>query len=115
LRITLIIQSVIAALVAAIAAWHGGTAGLWAALYGGATALVNSALLAWRMHRGRRRISSDPQRHLRSFMASSLERLAAIIVLLVAGFGPLGLAPGYLVAGFVAVQLGLVVAAVFNR
>lgn len=75
-------------------------------LGGGAVALTNTLLLAWRM-RGDT-ADRSAQRHLWTFYRSSLERFFVVGALLAVGMGPLGFKPLPLVAGFVLGQMALV-------
>jgi hypothetical protein len=95
--------------VLAMLIWKGGWMAL-AAGYGGMAAVLNSALLYWRWAQGTRRFHSDPDRHLRAFYRSSMERFLMVGLWLAAGLALLGLAPLALVAGFVAGQLAWMIA-----
>lgn len=95
--------------VLALALWQGWEAG-FAAAYGGLAAMLNSGLLYWRWAQGTRRFHSDPDRHLRSFYRSSMERFLMVGLWLAAGLAVLGLAPLALVVGFVAGQLAWLIA-----
>lgn len=79
-----------------------------AVLAGGAVALTNSLLLAWRMRGDRRTGDRSPQGHLWTFYRSSLERFLVVASLLAIGIGPLGFKPLPLLAGFVLGQMALV-------
>lgn len=93
----------------------GGLSGAVAALYGAGVAVVNTLLLAWRMHRGKVPVQADAYAHLRSLYRAWLERLAAIIFLLAAGLGLLELAAGALLAGFIVGHLGFLLVVLLNR
>lgn len=94
-------------LLTALALGHWkGPAAAGAALYGGAAALANSALLWWRHRQGERQIHSDAARHLRSLYRSSLERVIVVSVWLGLGLGGWGLDATAMLAGFV---IGLLV------
>jgi F0F1-type ATP synthase assembly protein I len=95
--------------VLAMLVWKGGELAL-AAGYGGLAAVLNSAMLYWRWVRGTRRFHSDPERHLRSFYRSSLERFMMVGLWMAAGLAWIGLAPLALVVGFVAGQLAWLIA-----
>ncbi len=86
-----------------------------AVMFGGAVALLNSALLAWRWHRGLRDYHCDGERHLRSFYRSSLERFFVVAVSLVAGLALFGLDPLPLLTGFIVGQLAWVIAAAARK
>lgn len=105
----LTVQVVLIALAAAGGFYLGGLPAAEAALFGGAIALINTLLLAWRLHRGRRPLHADPGRHLRSFYASAIERFATVALLFAAGIGLLDLMPGALIAGFIVGQLALLI------
>lgn len=79
-----------------------------AMLAGGAVALTNTLLLAWRMRGDPRSADQSAQGHLWTFYRSSLERFFVVASLLVTGMGPLGFKPLPLLAGFVLGQLALV-------
>jgi hypothetical protein len=99
-------------LVVAVAVAYGGIAGAESArgaAFGGGIALANGLLLFWRYHRGNQS-HADPGRHLRSFVASAIERFVMVAALFAIGFGILKLAPLPLLIGFIAVQAGLLVA-----
>ncbi len=104
----LLLQALLGLAVAAGAFFLAGWPSAVAAVYGCSVALVNLALLVWRMHRGKH-AHTDAHRHLRSAYLASAERLAMVIVLLAIGFGVLELAPFALLAGFIAGQLGLLI------
>lgn len=77
-------------------------------LAGGAVALTNTLLLAWRMRGNPRSADRSAQGHLWTFYRSSLERFFVVGALLAAGMGPLGFKPLPLLAGFVLGQMALV-------
>lgn len=101
---------IVLATVLALGYWKGPAAA-GAALYGGAAALANTALLWWRLRQGERRIHSDAGRHLRSFYRSSLERIIVVSVWLTLGLGGWGLEATPMLAGFVIGLLAWVIAA----
>lgn len=86
-----------------------GMAAAVAMLAGGAVALANTLLLAWRMRGDKDAPSLNAQQHLRTFYRSSLERFFVVMLLLAVGMGPLALQPLPLLAGFVLGQLALIV------
>jgi ATP synthase protein I len=102
-----LLQGLLAGAVAAAAWAYQGGAGAAAAIYGGGTAVANTAILAWKIRRGKRQPQGDAYRQLREIYFSSAQRLAALIVLLAVGFGVLKLEPLALLAGFIAGQIGL--------
>ncbi len=85
-----------------------------AALYGGAAALSNSLLLAWRAHQAKTRAGTDPHRHLRTAYLSAVERLVIVALVLGAGLGALRLEPLPLLAGFAAGQLALLISGIWT-
>jgi F0F1-type ATP synthase assembly protein I len=111
----LLTQGAVGMVAAALAFHVGGGAGVVAALYGTAVAMVNTLLLVWRMHNPRPAAADDAYRQLRGFYRSSAERLAATVVLLAAGFGPLKLAAGALLGGFIVGYLGFLVSVLFGN
>ena len=86
-----------------------------AMLAGGAAALTNTLLLAWRMRDDPRSADRTAQGHLWTFYRSSLERFFVVGSLLATGMGPLGLKPLPLLAGFVLGQLALIVFSLIMR
>ena len=80
------------------------------ASFGGCIALANGLLLYWRYKRGGRHPHADPNRHLRSFFASTIERLFVVAVLFAVGIGVLKLTPLPLLLGFIAGQAALLIA-----
>lgn len=107
-RSTLIVQAVLVLVTAGFFAATDSVASFVAALYGGAVAVVNAALLAWRLQQGKRHMHADGIRHLKSFCQSGVERLVAVLGLLAVGFGFLKLVPLPLLMGFVAGQVGFI-------
>jgi len=105
-RGTLVAQIVLVFVAVGFFAATDGVASFLAALYGGAVAVVNTALLAWRLQQGKRHMHADGIRHLKSFYRSGVERLVAVLGLLAVGFGFLKLVPLPLLMGFVAGQVG---------
>ncbi len=94
-------QAVLVVAVAAIYfALRGGSEAL-AALYGGAIALTNSALLAWRSSQADRAVGLDAHQSLGFLVRSALERYAAIALLFALGMGLLELTPLPMLIGFV--------------
>lgn len=105
MRTILSIQVFIAAGAASVGYLYGGTPAAYAALFGASIALSNSLLLAWRLHRGKRPLHADAQRHLRSLYFSSLERWFVVGSLLAIGLGALKLPPMPFIAAFVTGQM----------
>ncbi len=82
-----------------------------AALYGGATAMVLSALLAWRMRR-----ASRPGAGFTGLYLGALERMVFVAAAFVLALAVLKLAPLALIVGFVGAELAYYVAAgLFRR
>lgn len=105
------VQGVVVLLTAlGIGLWATPAAG-WAALYGGAAALANTALLVWRHRQGEHDHHCDGARHLKSFYHSSLERFFVVGVWLALGLGGWKLEAAPMLAGFVLGLLAWVIAA----
>lgn len=92
-----------------------GTEVAIALLAGGAIALTNGLLLAWRMRGNRHTVRQSAQRHLWVFYLSSVERFLAVLVLLALSLGPLNMKPLPLILGFVLGQLALVFSTLILR
>lgn len=108
-------QAVLVPLVAlAYGAFAGFEAGL-AALYGVLTALAVSAVLVGREQQSMRHPEWDQHRLMKQFIRTGVERLAVLIVLLVAGLGVLKLAPLPMLLGLVLAQLAWLAAATGRR
>jgi len=104
MRTILSIQALIIPVAAALGYLHGGVPAAQAAVFGAGTALSNTGLLVWRLHRSKRHLHADAHRHLRSFYFSTLERFFVVGGLLAIGLGALQLTPLPLLAAFVAGQ-----------
>lgn len=107
LRRVFMTQSIIVAVVAAVALVMKGGSSASGALFGGGIALANTALLgwhAWRVERGR---ALSAQHSLQALIRCALERYTAVALLFALGLGVLKLAPGPLLLGFVAALAGL--------
>lgn len=94
-------QAVVTLAVAAcfyVMAWvpQGG----WSALYGGAVAMIVSALLAWRVAR-----ASRPGASVAGLYLSTLERMAIVVAAFVVALAVLELAPLAMIAGFVGAEI----------
>lgn len=107
-------QFVVAVTGAAISFFFFGEAAARAVFFGGAVALANSLLLAWRMHIGALRPGHSPGQELARLVRSSVERFLMVALLIAAGLGWLKLMPAALLAGFVLGQLTLVVSAIIS-
>lgn len=97
----LVTQAVVTLVVAAcfyIMAWV--PSGGWSALYGGAVAMVVSALLAWRVARAAR-----PGAGVAGLYLSTLERMAIVAAAFVLALAVLELAPLALIAGFIGAEI----------
>ncbi|MDH3451399.1 MAG: ATP synthase subunit I [Gammaproteobacteria bacterium] len=84
---------------ALFSAAQGAEDGL-AALYGGATALLNVQLLRWRKNQVRTRRGLTARASLVTFFASALERFVLVAALLALGLGWIELQPLALLIGF---------------
>lgn len=87
-----------------------GVTGVAAALYGGAVAMVVSALLAWRMRR-----ASRPGAGAAGLYLGALERMVFVAAAFVLALAVLRLAPLELIVGFVGAELAYYMAAAFLR
>jgi F0F1-type ATP synthase assembly protein I len=93
-----------------VVAPHFGASVLW----GGMAAMVNLALLAWRMIFGDRPTYSAGQ-HLRSMYRSSLERFFIVTSLLAIGMLKLKLAAAGVILGFLVGQLLLAIVPIMRE
>jgi ATP synthase protein I len=107
IRRVLLVQTLLIALTATVLWLIRGGPMAGSFVFGGVAALANTLLLLWRMTRKHMQHDSNAGRQLRSFYFSSVERFVVVSLLLVAGIGPLHLAPVALVAGFVVGQVAL--------
>lgn len=85
---------------------YTGLGAALAALYGGATGMVVSALLAWRMNRAAR-----PGAGVAGLYLSALERMVFVAAAFVLAFVVLKLQPLGLIAGFIGAELAYYIAA----
>ena len=108
----LFFPAVVMALVASAAYVVAGPGAAKGALFGGFVAVCNAGMIGWRMGRGGN--DPDAHRHLQLAYRASVERFLLVCALLAAGLGLLRLAPLYLVGGFVAGQLALMVSSVLT-
>jgi hypothetical protein len=104
----------VAVLASALVAWLTWALQFWPFIYGGAVAMANAGLLAWRWNKGLHEYHCDAQRHLKSFHRSLMERFFVVALLLAVGFvyrlvEP-GLQPLAMLSGFVVGQLAWVIA-----
>ena len=79
------------------------------ALFGGAMAAINVALLNWRRHQADHGRALTAGQSLWALYRSAIERFALVIALFALGMGGLRLAPLPLLTGFIVGQLGLLV------
>ena len=105
-RKVLIGQCVLVLIVAASCAVYSGTAAATAALYGGAIAMLNAGLLAWRVHRAGQQATSHPKWGQLNLYIGLLERLAITAAGFVLGLVVLRLPAWPQVAAFALAQLG---------
>lgn len=105
MRMILSIQAMVVILAAGVGYLYGGTPATQAALFGAGTALSNTLLLVWRLHRGKRPVHADAHRHLRAMYFSTLERFFVVGCLLAIGIGALQLMPLPLLAAFITGQM----------
>lgn len=110
-----LVQAGLAPIFALAAAGIGGNEVGLAVLYGALVALVVSAVLVWRERQSMRHPEWDQHRLLKVFVRAGLERLVLLVVLLIAGFGVLKLAPLPLLLGLVLAQFAWLVVATTRR
>lgn len=108
-------QAVVAAIAAALAYFYLNEAAARAAWFGGAVAVSNTLLLAWRIRTGARESTRSPHHELAKLVRSSVERFFVVALLIAAGLGWLKLMPAPLLAGFVLGQLALVVSTLISE
>jgi len=80
--------------------------------YGCFVSLSNTLLLAWRYKQGKYRASLNAGWALRQAYRTAIERYMLIVFLLAVGYKLLGLLPFWMLAGFVAGQVGWILALV---
>ncbi len=85
-----------------------------AAWFGGAVALANTMLLAWRMRNSSHEPGQEPRRELARLVRSSMERFFMVSLLIAAGLGWMKLMPLPLLAGFALGQLTLMVSTIIS-
>ncbi len=110
-----LVQAGLAPIFALAAAAMGGYGVGLAVLYGALVAWVVSAVLVWRERQSMRHPEWDQHRLLKVFVRAGLERLVLLVVLLIAGFGVLKLAPLPLLLGLVLAQFAWLVVATTRR
>ncbi|MBY0579066.1 MAG: ATP synthase subunit I [Burkholderiales bacterium] len=103
------IQIIIAIISATTAYFLDNPLAAKSVLWGAFASLANGLMLAWNIGE-RFDANRSPGTHLGAMYRSSIERYIVVMLLLVAGLRLLGLAPLYVVAGFVAGQVGFVAA-----
>lgn len=79
-------------------------------MWGSSASLANGIMLAWKVREASGAENCSPGEHLKAMYRASLERYAVAILLLALSLGAMGLAPQFVVAGFVVGQVGLVAA-----
>lgn len=84
-----------------------------AVLSGGAVAVLNGALLAWRMHQATLRSAHDAHLQLRLMYFYAAERFLVVVALLGLCLAVLKLSPLAVLGGFVAGQAALLAARLF--
>ena len=107
-------QAAAAAFIAILAYLYKGEAAAMAAWFGGAVALANTMLLAWRMRNSCREPGQEPRRELSRLVRSSMERFLMVSLLIAAGLGWMKLMPLPLLAGFALGQLTLMVSTIIS-
>lgn len=95
--------------------WYDGLMQPLALLFGGGVAITSTLLMIWRAARCKLLDPQDVQRHLRSLYFSFVERMVAVIGLLILGFGPLAIEPRGLLTGFVMGQTALILTGFIDR
>lgn len=100
----LIKQTILVTINAALFLALQGAGSGFAAFFGGAIALANVQLLAWRRRQSQLSRGMDARSSLRILYRSALERFAAVAALLALGMGFLDLAPLPLLVGFMVGQ-----------
>jgi F0F1-type ATP synthase assembly protein I len=111
----LTVQLLLLALGGVLALYFKGLDSMLATVYGGGIVLVNTAISIWYYQRARTRAAADAMRTLRYAISSELQRFVVMATLLVLGFGPLGLEPTSLLAGFIALQIGALLTQGFEK
>lgn len=110
MRKLLLIQTTITVLLAAALAAAVRDAGVGlAGLFGGAIAVANSALLAWRRAQVERLPPNDARGSLRLAWTSALERFVLVASLFAIGLGPLSLRGWPMLLVFAAGQLAYLI------
>ena len=107
-RNLLLIQLVIAAVIAVAAGALYGKPWATASLYGGLIAAANTLLQLWHMRRAERIAKEDAERILRIVYRCAAERTFSTIALLLIGLVTLKLEPLALLVGFLAGQAAVV-------
>ncbi|HWU69305.1 MAG TPA: ATP synthase subunit I [Stenotrophobium sp.] len=108
----LLVAQVLLAVAAAVAmyGWRGQPEAAGAAVYGGAIALVNTLLLAWRTARAGAAAEADARWSSIGLLAGLLERFVFTLAAFGVGMGVLRLFPPALLVGFAAAQMAYVFA-----
>ena len=106
MRKILTIQSLLTLLVAGAGYLQGGMPQAGAALYGGAIALGNSALLAWRVWRASLAATDSTERGTLHLYLGAVERFVFTLLAFGLGMGTLKLAPLPMLIAFAVAQSG---------
>lgn len=102
----LIVQILLAAFVVAGFYLQQGQPAALSALFGGAIALANSLLLAWRVRRAGQAAERDETRGAFTLYLGAIERFVLTLIGFVVGMGTLKLPPLPMLVCFAAAQLG---------
>lgn len=108
-------QAAATAVAATVASIYMNEAAARAVCFGGAVAIANTLLLAWRIIAAARGGTQNPRLELAKLVRSSVERFLVVALLIAAGLGWLKLMPMPLVVGFVLGQLTLVVSTIISQ
>lgn len=108
LRRRALIQSSLAALLAAAFLAAQGFEAALSALYGGSISVVTTLLQLWQLQRGSLLPAGDAGGNLGFLIRCAAERFLLALLMFVLGLGVIGLAPLPLLSGFVAGQLALI-------
>lgn len=105
------LQSVIVATGAAVTYWFANLPAVKSFVYGSIVAIMGALFLAWRYRQGLKH--SEAEWVLRHAYKTAIERFIWAVFLLALGFELLGLAPLWLLAGFVVGQVAWLLASVW--
>ena len=107
-RNLLLIQLLLAVVIATVAGVLFGKSGVLATLFGGLIAVANTLLQLWHMRRAERIAKEDAERILQIVYRCAGERLISTIALFLIGLVKLKLNPFGLLIGFIAGQIAVV-------